>query len=308
MNSPKSLFICRYISMISSIQTFVSRKMSLGKLIPIPCAEWPLLRDLFRHGWPENEVPFNAVQNYIDWIGIDPNIRHLQVLGLGDSWRGNGTFIVLDRDELYFYSLDTSNESLEHALKFIDWNYSYRIYAILDRHQEALGRVLNRLNVRYSFLEDTTHQYRLLKEDVTGEEEVRPPTGFRIGNLAVHHAKYINARWACRGGGTEYAIARCIAWNTSVGLFNEHGELAAWCLLSNLGMICVLQTEECYRRKGFGELVLRAMVAKLVRRGMNASASVAVENFASRKLFQKIGFKKAQTLYYTQYKVDRPMK
>ena len=95
MNSPKSLFICRYISMISSIQTFVSRKMSLDKLISIPCAEWPLLRDLFRHGWPENEVPFNAVQNYIDWIGIDPNIRHLQVLGLGDSWRGNGTFIVL---------------------------------------------------------------------------------------------------------------------------------------------------------------------------------------------------------------------
>lgn len=65
-----------------------------GKLVPIPRADWPQLRDLFKGNDLANEIPSNAIQNYIEWTSIDPKIRHLEILSLNDSWQQNGTFII----------------------------------------------------------------------------------------------------------------------------------------------------------------------------------------------------------------------
>ena len=64
-------------------------------LEPIPSEDWPELRDLFRMDWPKHEVPFNTIQNYINWVQIDQRIMHLQVFSLNGSWRQNGTYLVV---------------------------------------------------------------------------------------------------------------------------------------------------------------------------------------------------------------------
>lgn len=65
------------------------------ELKPIAREDWPALRDLFKKDWPKHEIGYNTIQNYINWVAIDPKIKSLEVLGLNDNWRENGTFIVV---------------------------------------------------------------------------------------------------------------------------------------------------------------------------------------------------------------------
>ncbi|XP_062542352.1 uncharacterized protein LOC134210319 [Armigeres subalbatus] len=275
-----------------------------NKLVPIPRKDWQELRDLFNGNDLATEIPFNTIQNYINWTTIDPKIRHLEILSLNDTWRHNGTFIISDRHELFFYSLDPSLASLQDTLELIDWDFPYRIFAILDSHQMVLKRVLKKLNVPYPEETVACNLYRLTKE-VSIQLDTTPPVGFRLGTLEAQHVKSINETWTFRNGGSEYALTRCIAWNTSVGLFDDRDKLVAWCLLNNLGIICVLFTVAKYRRRGFAELVLRSMVNKLAQRGMNAITSVLLANVPSRALFEKLGFRGDLTVHDSCHRVDR---
>ncbi|KXJ80087.1 hypothetical protein RP20_CCG026855 [Aedes albopictus] len=273
-----------------------------GKLVPISRADWPKLRDPFKGNDLANEIPFNAIQNYIEWAQIDPKIRHLKILSLDDSWRENGTFIISDRHELFFFTLDPSLESLHQALELIDWDFPYRIFAILDQHQAVLRQVFCKLNIPYPKTTVACNLSRLPKE-IGIRYEVTPPPGFRLGTLKSHHVQTINETWPFRSGGSEYALTRCLLWNTNVGLFNDQDEPVAWCLINNLGIICVLYTVERYRRRGLAEVVLRSMVNKLAHRGMNAVTSVLLENVPSRALFEKLGFEGDLTVHDSCHQV-----
>ncbi|XP_001654932.2 uncharacterized protein LOC5573897 [Aedes aegypti] len=210
--------------------------MASMKLVVIHHTDWPKLRDLFLNG---NEIPFNAVQNCINWRVRDPEIQHLQILGLGETWRENGTFILRDRHELYFFTLEQSNESLEHVLELINWSSSYRIVGITKQNQTALESVLTRMNKLSSeehLMEADLYVKVLNKKEI----DVEPPLGFRLGSLETCHAPYLNALSDYPNSKSEFTISRYITWNPNVALFNEHDELVAWCLLNNLGIIRII--------------------------------------------------------------------
>ena len=73
----------------------------MDELVPIPKENWAELRDLFRINWPEHELPHNVVQNYIDWNQIDTKLTHFEVFSLNETWRLNGTFILIVSEITY---------------------------------------------------------------------------------------------------------------------------------------------------------------------------------------------------------------
>ncbi|KAL9707539.1 hypothetical protein quinque_011057 [Culex quinquefasciatus] len=113
----------------------------MDELVPIPRENWTDLRDLFRTNWPAHELPHNVFQNYIDWIQIDAKIANLQVFSLNGAWRSDGTFIIIDRYELYCYTLEESNGSLLRALKLVDWDYSN--VGLFNEEDELVGWCLH---------------------------------------------------------------------------------------------------------------------------------------------------------------------
>lgn len=65
------------------------------QLKAIPSNEWVLLRDIYKRDWPRHQLAYNTIQNYINWSALDPRIKQLQILGFDDSWRENGTCVIL---------------------------------------------------------------------------------------------------------------------------------------------------------------------------------------------------------------------
>lgn len=66
----------------------------LDKLVEIPVADWPALRDLYKEDWPRNHVGYYTLDNFIRWVNLDPNIKHLKVLSLNGDW-SDGTFVII---------------------------------------------------------------------------------------------------------------------------------------------------------------------------------------------------------------------
>lgn len=86
----------------------------------------------------------------------------------------------------------------------------------------------------------------------------------------------------------EYLIDHC----STKGLFNENRELVAWCLSMPTGSLAILQVDEKHQRKGFGEIVTKAITKKIASESENdITANIVFDNFKSSNLFTKLGFK-----------------
>ncbi|XP_058120890.1 uncharacterized protein LOC131281730 [Anopheles ziemanni] len=257
------------------------------QLVEIPRCNWEEWRDLYLRDWPQHELAYNTVQNYINWSKRDPKIKDLSIYSLNGSWRENGTFVIIDRIDLYMHTLEESFDTLRRALELVDWDYYY--VAVMCQYESLLFETFKKLNVKI-FSARPNIMYFLPKE-VALQLTVQLPEGLRFGPLQPKHVKVINDLWQHRETGSEFSLERLIRWNVSMGLFDdkEDGKLLGWCLLTQNGVIGTLGVAE--RRKGYGALVVKGFANKLAQIGINSYASVHVENDASNALFQSIGFK-----------------
>ena len=67
------------------------------KLTEIQREDWELLRDMFRKNWPEHRIGYFILDNYIQWTNKNVDFEDLEVWSLNDSWRANGTYVLMVR-------------------------------------------------------------------------------------------------------------------------------------------------------------------------------------------------------------------
>lgn len=80
----------------------------------------------------------------------------------------------------------------------------------------------------------------------------------------------------------------------SIGLFDDKDELIAWSLRYDNGSLGVLQVDEKHLRKGYGNLIAKALSRRIADEDDCDVLSLIVnENFKSISMFTKIGFKPA---------------
>ncbi|XP_065080137.1 uncharacterized protein LOC135702985 [Ochlerotatus camptorhynchus] len=265
----------------------------------IPPQEWPSLRDVFKREWPRHQIAYNTVQNYINWTKIDPRIKQLQVLGLNDdSWRDNGTCIILDRYQMYAYTVEASNESLKRALLRIDWDYSYKIACIPGSQRLAFEETFKTLSIELLW-DHPCGVYELPREECL-KLELNIPEGLHVKKLDINHAVTANRIWPHRCEGSEYFLKRLAAWNPSVGLFSETGELMAWSFCWPTGAIGPLEVVSDHYRKGYGSIVTKVIAQEVAEIGLNCYGTVVTGNVQSKGMLEKLGFKLVGDCFYAR--------
>lgn len=69
--------------------------MECDKLVEIPASDWIELRDIFLLNWPDNHVAWHTINNYVNWHRKQSYIRDLKIYSLNNSWRSDGTYVVV---------------------------------------------------------------------------------------------------------------------------------------------------------------------------------------------------------------------
>ncbi|XP_058818038.1 glycine-N-acyltransferase-like protein 3 [Topomyia yanbarensis] len=267
-------------------------------LVEIPSENWPELRNLYRNNWPEHVYAYGIVNNYIRWKSSDHS-DHLgvKILSLNGRWRENGTFLLFDDFEIYFYSLDvqTVYQSLTEALCLVPWeSYSEVSMDFMEQHRIALDKAISmrKLNV----VQDSITNFYYISKENANTLLVERPVELRFDRISVEYLDYIYNQWALKESISQSSgynlLKRLILLNDSVGLFDEAGNLVSWCLRDQSGALSDLQTSEPYFRKGYGRAVVSELARRLSQLGDDSYALVFSSNYKSCRLFEVAGFRK----------------
>jgi RimJ/RimL family protein N-acetyltransferase len=117
------------------------------------------------------------------------------------------------------------------------------------------------------------------------------PPSFKINALTSRHVQQINSVWPFRFEQSELFIDYSITHHVSAGLFDCDDNLVAWCLRYDNGSLGVLQVDNRHLRKGYGELVTRAIARKIAESlHCDVISLVVPDNAKSVHLFKKLGF------------------
>lgn len=68
--------------------------MSADRLVEVPRADWPKLRDLYLPDKSKSYIAYTALESYISWCAVDPDIKHVMIYSLNGDF-SDGTFAII---------------------------------------------------------------------------------------------------------------------------------------------------------------------------------------------------------------------
>lgn len=114
---------------------------------------------------------------------------------------------------------------------------------------------------------------------------------FEIKPLSLEDVSKINSFWPHTDRGNAKLVANMMVKNIHLGLYNENGELVAWCLRMDFGTLAVLQVDDNHLRKGYGSIIAKAISKKIAEEcDIDITTNIVLSNFKSVNLFDKLGF------------------
>ncbi|XP_055918700.1 uncharacterized protein LOC129950806 [Eupeodes corollae] len=294
-----------------------------SRLIPVPNDELTKLRDLYLRDWPKNCVGYYTLDNFIRWLQKDPQIKALSILtlsnnvessvvvvgdrsdgngdGNGDNddndWRVDGTFVLVDRYQLFLSTLNPSNERLRIALSLLDWSRGYKVSSFLERHRPAVVSVVESYKLHKEY-DSLTLVYHMPRSEAI-QMKIDCPEGFVVREMDEDDAVVADNVWPNQHVGSLFLLKRLIKWNPNMGVFTKaDNQLVAWCFRLQGGFLGALQVKDTHQRMGLGSLVLRAITKKIGQMNQDVTACVGTQNTPSRKMFERCGFKVVDKAYW----------
>uniref|UniRef100_A0A182MZ92 GCN5-related N-acetyltransferase Rv2170-like domain-containing protein n=1 Tax=Anopheles dirus TaxID=7168 RepID=A0A182MZ92_9DIPT len=256
--------------------------------------DWKAWRDLYKSDWPRHEVAYNLIDNYITWHEHSVDLQGLVLYSLNGQWAQNGTYVIIDRGEMFLYTLDSTLDALRRMLTLVDWSQSYLIN--MGLYRPLVMEIYQKYELEVLFDKHTCIYYMAHEE--ARKLNVTLPAGFRFADLDVSHANFINDEWPHKRPGSVRFIEQLIRLNVNVGLFDGAGQLVAWCMRVQNGAMAMLGVAQ--PRRGYGSLVALGFTRKMGELGLNTYASVIDSNEPPRKMFEKLGYKVSWTTDWTR--------
>ncbi|XP_022232625.2 uncharacterized protein LOC111081018 [Drosophila obscura] len=246
---------------------------------------------LYKNSWPKFCAEYYCLDNFIEFLKADPQIKHLKLFTLeGEQASADALFVIVDRYQLFVGSLNHTNGLLQQALQLLDWSAGFKCSSIPCRHIEAVDNVVRFKQLNLEF-RDFTDLFYMKAADAL-KLRVEPPAGFILKSLSVADAPLINEAWPNHHLGSLYFIQRQIRMCVNAGLYAEESqELVAWCIRLQGGYLGALQVKSGHERRGFGSLVTREISHRLAAQGHDVMALVGPSNKPSAGMFSKLGFR-----------------
>ncbi|XP_017854354.1 uncharacterized protein LOC108607818 [Drosophila busckii] len=272
-------------------------------LLEIPISEWTFLCDLYADRKCET-MSYSLISHFLKWVQFEPNLD-IKCLSLDESWRKDGTFLIIGalgnkQKDVYFDTLSDNMDRLSQLLECftIDpkdimlFGYSKRVVPAAERYIRKFPNT--------PFTTIATVLYRASPDIIAGFS-TDPPAGLELRRLAIEDAETVNALWPHRTEGSVNFVKRLITHHLSVGAYDANGRMVSWCLREPIGRVGMLQVQESQKRLGLGSLMVRYISKKIMEQGEEVLAAVVLENVASSKMFEKLGFKQIDNVYWTYY-------
>jgi ribosomal protein S18 acetylase RimI-like enzyme len=187
-------------------------------------------------------------------------------------------------------SLD--RDDLKKILLAMDFSVERFFLCLRDDYRQIVMDFIKERDLN-TLWDDGTNMVYMKHEDAI-QLQYTVPEGLEIRSLSVDNTDKINSVWPHASPGSEKFIAYCIENNVNVGLYDKNtNELLAWCLAHDFTSLLALQVDENHYRKGYGEIIVRAITKKIAQTlNIDVMTNIVHANFKSMSLFEKLNFTK----------------
>ncbi|XP_052852788.1 uncharacterized protein LOC128262523 [Drosophila gunungcola] len=270
-------------------------------LLEIARDQWSALRDLYTHD-RTNLTGFDLINYFINYkASSDADL--IKIYTTDKDWITHGSYILIhqldNRAYVYLNTLDPKSlEDLKALLCYLDlkvfhWicGYGEHLKPLVEQYWLNLGQDLCKLEHLGTIV------YHLPKSKIPCWKP-QFKSLINVGYLSAKHAALVDQHWAYRTPDSLPWIRGLIEKNASAGVFDARGELLAWCLRSPHGSLCNLHVLSSHRRQGLGSLAVLFMANEIKSFGSEVLATVVFDNEGSKKLFENLGFKPINKLYW----------
>uniref|UniRef100_A0A182WFG9 Glycine N-acyltransferase-like protein n=1 Tax=Anopheles minimus TaxID=112268 RepID=A0A182WFG9_9DIPT len=274
---------------------------SEANLQTISLDELPELCDLYRVDWPKYAYTFYTLENFYSWRDLLPTGEVQVFTDAKRDWRTTGTFVLKDCNELFFYTLETTVDSLEQVLRMVMNSMSASMSLVYDScFRDMVDRSVSFL----SFAKNSDERmmcYRQVEPHNEGKDrqnELQPE--YRFSAVKPEDSVIVEQQWVHNDPIFTELPTRLIKRNPSLGVYDTNDRLVAWCLIDQTGSLAIFQTVPEHRRKGLGLALIERFCKQLHDKGQLPQAYVVDSNVASRSLFEKLGFTVVEMWYWTK--------
>ncbi|KAH8325552.1 hypothetical protein KR067_001339, partial [Drosophila pandora] len=263
--------------------------------------QWAVLRDLYA-GDRTRLTGYDLLEYFINYEPLS-DVESIKIYTTDQNWSVHGSYILIHKmTKMSFLYLDTIKGPLKDlgsllcAINIKGYHlinaYGEDFKPLVEQYWLKRGQDLNKLE------HQSTMVYHLPSSEVQNlkTEDVSP--SFKVDYLGEEHADLIDQHWAYRSADSLTLIRGLMEHHVSAGVFNSSGEPLAWCLRSPHGSLGNLYVLSDHRRKGLGSMVVRFMAKEILKTGSEVMATVVLENKSSQKMFEKMGFRPIDTLYW----------
>ncbi|XP_055920168.1 uncharacterized protein LOC129951846 [Eupeodes corollae] len=273
--------------------------MNKNTLVEIPIEDWPKLRDLYAVRKLESNS-YSLIQNYINWLNKDPSLKEsVKIYSLNGDW-SDGTFILDDPNPCYIKpnTLADSQDRLLTALQCFHKKENLIFLGCPVRIQKTIKTYLTSLGIKEESYNFVPTNWNHIEMEKALEFNLDPPQGITLSGVRIEDVDLINYHWPHNFPGSEKFVDRLVRLSQNIGAYDENGNLVAWCLVLPLGGLGLLQVLDSHKRKGLGSLVVKAMAKMNAEKGLETMAPVLDGNIASQTMFERLGFRKIQEIFW----------
>ncbi|KAJ8963252.1 hypothetical protein NQ318_018718 [Aromia moschata] len=274
-------------------------------LVDIPEDDLPKLAEMYEPHKEWAPHAYSIIKTGIEWRQKGNN--KLLFMSPNNCWKKDGTFFVLMQYysiDIFVFTLDDSGENAYEAMlntRRFNISYTDRLPLLYSVHRKLHPVLMKAIKDRQGIIEIATpcYMYSISKEKAM-EFDIECPPDVYIKKLDPSHASTVNSVWPHRYSNSEKFVAFLLTMNDGYGVFlKSNDELVSWIIVTMLGQLGLLQTKEAHKKKGYAALVTRQLSKKIAEKGFNVFGTVLVNNVASIRLFEKLGFRSLEKSVYT---------
>ncbi|XP_050078318.1 uncharacterized protein LOC126565205 [Anopheles maculipalpis] len=274
---------------------------SAANLRRISWDELPVLRDLYRVGWPRYAFTFYTLECCYSWRELARNGEVDVYIDPERDWRTTGTFVLRDCKELFFFTLETTFDSLERVLRTVMSSMDTSVSLVYD---SCFRDLVDRTIAALSFAKSSDERMLCYRQLAPYEDAKHPHhellDGFHFRGVKPEDSVLVEQRWQHNDPVFTNLPTRLIKRNPSLGVYDPHDHLVAWCLIDQTGALAIFQTIPDHRRKGIGRALIKEFSKQLHERTQLPQAYIVESNMASRRLFEQLGFTAVEQWFWTK--------
>ncbi|XP_072942721.1 glycine N-acyltransferase-like protein 3 [Epargyreus clarus] len=260
-------------------------------LVEISRNKWPELRDLYKTVWPRGAAAYCALDTQIANPAIS-DITNFKVY-CPDGDISNGMVAICDSFGYYQLLIHQINDiaKIEEALEktnVVDWNRSVVVPSAHPEVVECLERLQKRLGICKTYTKAC--KYVLDNTKPLYDLSIHPPESY-VGPLKPKHIPLIDKTWSYHSGTTHLFFEVLMNNGMTYVLYSDKDDKPmSWISVDMHGALAHLFTLEEYRKRGYGEFLIKYVANDLRRKGRIVLAYTIYGNEAPKKLFLKLGF------------------